>query len=191
MLAATLCLWAGTFVPIAARDLVQRGLQLERLGEEARRHDREVRKLEDSIGRLSNCVDRARTKVRWAACTCRATAFPQRQAESRQGCHTRGNLIPTGPCILYQAGHASRQLPCRDKLTEAKAATGGVDAREDEEVKGMLAKLPATLSELLELARELEAEAEGIQLGNPRVVRCALGVLCPLKAGHMLGGCSC
>ena len=39
-------------------------LQLERLGEEARRHDREVRKLEDSIGRLSNCVDRARTKVR-------------------------------------------------------------------------------------------------------------------------------
>lgn len=39
-------------------------LQLERLGEDARRHDREVRELEDSIGRLSNCVDRARTKVR-------------------------------------------------------------------------------------------------------------------------------
>lgn len=97
-------------------------VQLERLGEDARRHDREVRELEDSIGRLSNCVDRARTKV-------------------------------------------------RDKLNDAKAATGGVDAREDEEVKGMFARLPATLPELLELASELEAEAEGIQLGNPRVMQ--------------------
>ena len=102
-----------------------------------------------------------------------------------------GHLIPTEPCVLSWVRHASSLLPCRDKLNEAKAATGGVDAREDEEVKSMLAKLPATLPELLELASELEAEAEGIQLGNPRVVRCALGVLCPLKAGHMLGRCSC
>ena len=47
-------------------------LQLERLGEDARRHDREVSKFEDSIGRLFTCVDRARTKVRWVPCTCPA-----------------------------------------------------------------------------------------------------------------------
>ena len=97
---------------------------------------------------------------------------------------------PQGPCIQSQTGHANSLPPCRDKLNEAKAATGGVDAREDEEVKGMFARLPATLPELVELASELEAEAEGIQLGNPRVVRCALHVLCALKAGHELGRCS-
>lgn len=95
------------------------------------------------------------------------------------------------PCIQAQAGLANRLPSCRDKLNEAKAATGGVDAREDEEVKRMFARLPATLPELLELASELEAEAEGIQLGNPRVVRCALHVLCALEAGHLLGRCSC
>ena len=94
---------------------------------------------------------------------------------------------PQGPPNQFQAGFVDGLPPCRDKLNEGKAATNGVDAREDEEVKAMFARLPATLPELLDLASELEAEAEGIQLGNPRVVRCALHVLCALQAGHVLG----
>ena len=94
-----------------------------------------------------------------------------------------GNLTcPQDPCIQSQAGHADSLPPCRDKLNEAKVATGGVDAREDEEVKEIFARLPATLPELVELASELEAEAEGIQLGNPRVVRRALRELHTLEA---------
>ena len=71
-------------------------LQLERLGEDARRHDREVRKLEDSIGRLSNCVDRARTKVRWAACMCPPAAH--REASWVPSATSKSTCIGRAPC---------------------------------------------------------------------------------------------
>ena len=90
-------------------------LQLERLGEDARRHDREVRKLEDSIGRLSNCVDRARTKVRWAACI--GPTAPCREA----------SWAPSATPKLTCIGHAPRPQAAFTERCAACASKQGSD----------------------------------------------------------------